>query len=202
MFAGHYGPAFALRSRFPEVPLWRLFVAVQAVDILFFALVPLGIERMAIDPTRESLLAMRLEYMPWSHSLAAALIYGGLVAAIGRSRSSVALGIAVASHWFLDLPMHTGDLPLLGGDGARVGIGLWNWPVLALLFEIGLLGACFAAYWRVERRAAWLCALLVGVQVMNSLVVPLPSSPLALSALSQSSYLAFAVLAWWAERRR
>ena len=36
MLAGHYGPALAMKARFPRVPLWSLFVAVQAVDIAFF----------------------------------------------------------------------------------------------------------------------------------------------------------------------
>ena len=47
MFAGHYAPAFALRARFPDVPLWGLFVAVQTVDVLLFTLVPLGLARWA-----------------------------------------------------------------------------------------------------------------------------------------------------------
>jgi hypothetical protein len=202
MFAGHYAPAFALKSRFREVPLWQLFVAVQAVDILFFVLVPLGIERAHVDPTRAGLLALQLDYMPWSHSLLAALVYAGIVAGIGRSRASVALGLAILSHWLCDLPMHTPDLPLAAGDGLRVGLGLWTYPLLAFGFEASLIVACFALYWRVERRAAWLCALLVVVQAVNALVLPLPQSSLALAALSEGSYVAFAAVAWWAERAR
>lgn len=203
MFAGHYAPAFALRAR-GGVPLWQLFVAVQAVDILFFVLVPLGIERAHVDPTQPGLLALRLEYMPWSHSLVAALVCAAIAAVgavmFGRGGAVLPLGLAVASHWFADLPMHTPDLPIAAGDGLRVGLGLWSMPTVALVFEVAFLLAGFAVYWRKHRRAAWLVGLLAVTQVLNSLVIPLPTSTLALAAMSQASYLGFAVAAWWAER--
>ena len=52
------------------------------VDVLFFALVPLGIERMDLDPTQPGLLVLVLKYMPFSHSLAAAALYAALVLAM------------------------------------------------------------------------------------------------------------------------
>ena len=71
MMTGHYAPAYALKSRFPETPLWQLFLGVQALDVMFFVLVPLGIERVVLDPTARMPLAMDLQFMPYSHSLVA-----------------------------------------------------------------------------------------------------------------------------------
>ena len=128
MFVGHYAPALALRARYPEAPLWALFLAVQAVDVAFFVLVPLGVEHMALDPSQPGFLALRLTYLPWSHSLALTLAYGVLVAlafrARGHARLGVALALAVCSHWVCDLLVHTPDLPLAPG-APSVGFGLW-----------------------------------------------------------------------------
>ena len=50
MFIGHYGVAFALKKYAPKTSLGILFVAAQLVDIVFFILVPLGIENLRIIP--------------------------------------------------------------------------------------------------------------------------------------------------------
>ena len=110
MMTGHYAPAYALKSRFPETPLWQLFLGVQALDVMFFVLVPLGIERVVLDPTARMPLAMDLQFMPYSHSLVAALAYGGLVWAIARARgyptAGLALAAAIVSHWLCDVLVH------------------------------------------------------------------------------------------------
>lgn len=198
MFMGHYAPALALKGRFPDIPAWHLFLAVQAVDVLFFALVPIGVEHLSIDSSQPGSLALVLGYMPFSHSLVATLLWALVPVLALRSREGIALGLAVASHWFLDLPMHVHDLPILTGEGLRVGFGLWRHPIAAWAFEIGLL---VAAAWPLARRWQAVCALLVVVQTLQTLVVPLPTSVPALAAMSEASYLAFAALAWWVERQ-
>jgi hypothetical protein len=199
MFAGHYAPAYAIKSVAPEIPLWQLFLAVQAVDVLFFTFVPLGVEQLTIDPSRPGMLAMVLPYMPYSHSLAATLAYGVIIALLGRSRQSVWLGVAVASHWFLDFPMHVQDLPVAAGDGLRLGLGLWAWPFTAFLFEIGVLLAGYWLFWREAQRGRLLLGILVASQVVTSLLAPVPSSAGMLALVSLASYLGFTVLAWYTE---
>jgi hypothetical protein len=54
------------------------------------------------------------------------------------------------SHWFLDLPVHRPDLTLAGFD-SKLGLGLWNYPLIAQLVEMGLL---LGSYLLVVRRAA------------------------------------------------
>lgn len=199
MFAGHYAPALALHRRFPDVPLWQLFVAVQGVDVLFWGLAATGVERMHVDPAAAGNLGLILEYMPWSHSLAAAAGWAAVTAVATRSRAGLVLAVGVASHWFCDLPVHLGDLPLAAGDGVRVGFGLWSQPVVAWALEVGLVGLAAIG---ASRPVLALAALLIVVQTLQAFVVPLPGTVGALALTCEASYLGFAVLAWAAARRQ
>jgi hypothetical protein len=205
MFTGHYAPALALHRRFPEVALWKLFLGVQAVDVLFWALAVPGVERMHIDPSQAGPLALVLEYMPISHSLAATLGWAGLVGlsirlvrGAGRGREALAVGLAVGSHWFCDLPMHLGDLPIATSDGPKTGFGLWAHPVAAWAFECGLLALSAIG---VRRRVQVLVGALLVIQTVQTFLVPLPTSVLAVAAMSEASYLGFAAAAWWIFRQ-
>ena len=193
MFTGHYAPAFALNRRFPEVALWKLFLGVQAVDILFWGLAVAGVERMHIDPTQKGPLVLVLEFMPFSHSLVAALGWAALCALALRSREGLVLAVAVASHWLCDLPMHLGDLPIASGDGLRVGFDLWSHPVAAWAFECGLV---ILSVLGAQKRLWKLAGILVAVQTLQSFLVPLPTSLPQVAAMSEASYLGFALLAW------
>ena len=80
MFAGHYAPSFAF-ARPARVPLWVLFLAAQFVDILWAALVLAGVERVRLVPGFTASSPLALEYMPYSHSLTAALAWALLLGA-------------------------------------------------------------------------------------------------------------------------
>ena len=76
----------------------------------------------------------------------------------------VLLALAAASHWLLDLLVHRPDLPLWG-NSFRVGLALWNHPVIAFLLELALLLACAAilvvAYaWTRQLALFWIIAAL------------------------------------------
>jgi hypothetical protein len=61
------------------------------------------------------------------------------------------LGVCVFSHWLLDVPMHTPDLPLgFGADSPRIGLGLWNHPLVSICVEL----AVFLAGWLIYVRAS------------------------------------------------
>ena len=45
MFVGHYSASFAIKAAKPKIPLWTLFLAVQAVDIGWGTLMLLGVEK-------------------------------------------------------------------------------------------------------------------------------------------------------------
>src|SRR5437899_5173687 len=118
MFIGHYGVSFAAKRFTPRTSLGWLFLAVQLLDVLFAIFVLAGIEKLRIVPGFTEYNAYDLYYMPYSHSLIGALGWsaaaGVLVLALGGQRSSLWVAAAVFSHFLLDVPMHTPDMPILG----------------------------------------------------------------------------------------
>ena len=129
--------------------------AAQFVDVLWALFVLVGIEQLRIDPSLPS-NPLDLYDMPWTHSLVGALFWArrrlrrcARRLALER-RSRRRWRVTVASHWLLDLLVHRPDLPLWPGS-AKLGLGIWNYPVPALLLELGA-----AARLRVDPRAgAW-----------------------------------------------
>ena len=75
MFVGHYGPSFAIKAFRPAIPLWLLFMAVQLVDVVWAVLVLLGIEKVRIVPGITASNPLDLYYMPYTHSLVAAILW-------------------------------------------------------------------------------------------------------------------------------
>src|SRR5439155_1492753 len=73
MFVGHYGISFAAKKAEPRVPLWVLFIAVQLLDVLWAPFVLVGIEKVRIVPGITASNPLDLYYMPYSHSLLAAI---------------------------------------------------------------------------------------------------------------------------------
>lgn len=157
MLVGHYSASFAIKSKTRDVPLWVLFVAVQLMDIFWTTLLLLGIEKARVEPYLPS-VPLDLYYMPYSHSLISVLIVCALVIFLYRKlapprglvKPALLVSLAVLSHWLLDIPVHRADLPLYD-DMAKIGLGLWNYPVWAFLFEIGLFFVCMSMYLRATR---------------------------------------------------
>jgi hypothetical protein len=151
MFVGHYGVSFAAKRVAPVIPLWALFIAVQLLDVFWAPFVLLGIEKVRIVPGITASNPLDLYYMPYTHSLLAALLWS--VAALlfcrlfvswGRvGRAALIVALAVFSHWILDLVVHRPDLPLYDNT-AKVGLGLWNVPTVAFALEAALL---FGGMW-------------------------------------------------------
>jgi hypothetical protein len=77
MFVGHYAASLALKSVEQSASLGMLFLAVQFVDILFFPLVLLGVERMNIIENYTASTHFELVFMPYTHSLLAAFLWAG-----------------------------------------------------------------------------------------------------------------------------
>jgi len=140
MFIGHYGLAFGIKKAAPEISLLTLFVAVEFVDILWPFLLLTGIEKVKISPGITEVVQFSFEYYPYTHSLLMGAFWALLAGIIYRSftkdlKSAVIVGLAVLSHWFLDLVVHIPDLPLTPFGTIKVGFGLWNSLALTLLLE-------------------------------------------------------------------
>jgi hypothetical protein len=209
MFVGHYGVSFAAARKAP-IPLWVLFIAVQFLDVLWAPFVLLGIEKARIAPGITASNPLDLYYMPYSHSLVAALLWSAaafLACRLAMPRSGVRgasiVGGAVFSHWVLDFVVHRPDMPIWD-DTAKVGLGLWNVPVLAMGLEAALLFGGMWLYFRTgaPRRVATAIfgVLALGIQLMVFFGPP-PTSDRAAAATALVAYVIFAAVAWWLDRR-
>jgi hypothetical protein len=215
MFIGHYGPSFAIKAIRPAIPLWLFFIAVQLVDIAWAILVFLGIEKVRIVPGITASNPLDLYYMPYTHSLVAAGLWA--MAAIVlckplrgvRNWSAAAwMGAAVFSHWVLDWLVHRPDLPLYD-DTMKVGLGIWNYPAIALALEALLLFGGMIMYLR--RTQAINAIGRLGPPVFGILMLaiqayiffgPPPASPGAAAITALVSYVVFAAVAHWLDRQR
>ncbi len=211
MFVGHYGVSFAAKKAEPGVPLWVLFIAVQLLDVLWAPFVLLGIEKVRIVPGITASNPLDLYYMPYTHSLLAAIGWSVVAFLAYRfavrprpapTRAAVIVGLAVFSHWVLDLLVHRPDLPLYDNT-AKVGLGLWNLPAVALGLEALLL---FGAMWLYLRHTARRAAMLVFGIVMLGIQAyvffgPPPASDKAAAATALIAYAVFAVVIRALERR-
>jgi len=211
MFVGHYGVSFAAKRVDRSIPLWVLFLAVQFLDVLWAPCILLGIEKVRITPGITATNPLDLYYMPYTHSLLAAMVWscvGGfvyqLVARPARRQSSALVGAAVFSHWILDFVVHRPDLPLYD-NSAKVGLGLWNIPALALGLEAALL---FGGLWLClrGRRAHLLGTLAFGIVMLAIQAYvffgPPPTSDRAAASTALIAYAVFAVVIWWLQDRR
>lgn len=206
MFVGHYGPSLGLRRASGGVPLWVLFLAVQLVDVLWAILIMAGVEKVRITPGFTASSPLDLYYMPYTHSLAAsaawAVIFGALAGLVWGRRGGVVVGLCVISHWILDLPVHVADLPLWG-DAHKVGLGLWDRPVIAFALEAGVLflGTAIYAQHAQNKLVVWFfAAVMLAIQTTN-FVMPPPAEPAPFAMMALSSYVAFAAAAWFVEKR-
>ncbi len=203
MFVGHYGVSFAAKKLEPELPLWLLFIAVQLLDVLWAPFVLLGIEKVRIVPGFTATNPLDLYYMPYTHGLVAALGWSVVAAlayrflARGASRrAATIIGIAVFSHWVLDFLVHRPDLPLYDNT-AKVGLGLWNLPALALGLEAASLFGGMWLYLKLGpvRRTAFLVfgVIMLAIQVYVFFGPP-PSSANAAAATAIVAYALFAFI--------
>src|SRR5262249_25125194 len=80
MFVGHDGISFAAPRSGVRLPLWAFFVAVRWLDVVWWLLVLMGIEKLRITPGFTQANALDLYYMPFSHSLPGALALSAIFA--------------------------------------------------------------------------------------------------------------------------
>jgi len=120
------------------------------------------------------------------------------------------VGLAVFSHWILDLVVHVPDLPLWSDTSIKLGFGLWNYPVVTFTLEAVLL---LSALWLYLRSTSATTALgKYGMPVYVVLLILLnignifgpvgdpDKTNLAIFALA--AYFLFAGIAFWLDRKR
>ncbi|MGL4575129.1 MAG: hypothetical protein ACRCV9_10110 [Burkholderiaceae bacterium] len=216
MFVGHYSAAFAVKAVHKDAPLWVLFGAAQLVDIFWASFILTGVERVRIVPGFTAANPLDLYYMPYTHSLpaavlwslAAALLYVVIKRPQHRLAAGVAIAVTVASHWVLDWLVHVPDLPLWGNQ-FKVGLGLWNRLYIAIALELALLALGLWLYMRSTRArsragrfAMPVFTLAMCVVWIDSLFAPPPSSVMVLGVSALAAYVLFAAIAGWLARFR
>ena len=215
MFVGHYGPSFAAKALRPAIPLWVLFVAVQLVDVGWAVLVLLGVEKVRIVPAITASNPFDLYYMPYTHSLVAAIVWSVAAGVLARALPGIKtwpaasmVGVAVFSHWVLDLLVHRPDLPLYD-DTMKVGLGFWDYRALALSLEAALLFGGMILYLRATRPINALGRLgppafgivMLAIQAYVFFGPP-PASSAAFAVTALAFYAVFALVAQALDRQR
>jgi len=149
MFVGHYSVAFAAKRDRNQIPLWVLFIAVQFLDYIWATLVLLGIEKLRVIKGFTAGSMLDSYFHPYSHSLLTAFAWSALAAFVYKplcswlcyaypKSAALIVGVAVFSHWILDLIAHPRDLAIYDNTW-KVGFGLWNYRDPEFALEIALL---------------------------------------------------------------
>jgi hypothetical protein len=217
MFVGHYSVAFAARSEKNKIPLWILFIAVQFLDYIWATLVLLGIEKLRVIKGFTAGSMLDSYFHPYSHSLIASIIWSGVAALLYKplcgwlgyaysKSAALIVGLAVFSHWILDLIAHPRDLAIYDNTW-KVGFGLWNYRDPEFALEIALLGFGIMLYLARNvtpaiRKTAVIAfgIALVVIQIGDTYV---PRTPLTDKATAMGVwifYTLFVVMAFFLEK--
>lgn len=216
MLVGHYSTALLAKTVDTRLPLGVLFVACQLVDIVWAVLLMIRVETVTLTPGFTATNPLDLTYMPYTHSLTAALAWGLMAILLwtvlrswrGYLGSALIVGAVVAGHWLCDYLVHVPDLPLYG-DQHKVGMGLWEYRYPALALEGVMLFGALALYYRATKplsRAGTygpllLALLMFGGQV-GSLFGPLPQTTIALGVTGLVAFVSLAIAAQWIDCKR
>ncbi len=201
MFIGHFGTALAAKPAVKQVSLGTLFLASQFLDLLWPTLLLLVLETVKIVSGATKLTPLEFTHYPISHSLLAvagwSVLFGAIYFAIRRSiLPAVVCGSLVASHWLLDALTHQPDLPLSPGGSARVGLGLWNYPTLAISLELLIFASGLFLYLRSTKSSGkvgsiglWSLVAFLAVVYGSNIFGPPPPSVNAIAWTCQAQWL-------------
>ena len=213
MFIGHLALGFAAKRITPRVSLAMLLLASQWADSIWPLFVMLGVEQVRVDPGNTAFTPFDFVSYPYSHSLAALVIWGFLVGGAyrgiaGGRRSVAVLSALVISHWVLDFVTHRPDMPLYPGS-AKYGMGLWNSVPLTLLVEFGMFAVGLFLYERATRArdavGRWGLLALVGTVVLVYVASALGGPPPSSEVIGIAGLIGAVVMttwAWWVDRHR
>lgn len=146
MGVGHLAVALVLKRAEPRINLGLLFFASLLLDFLLGIFYWLGLEQASIPAHYENAHSVVFSF-PYSHGLLASLLWSALVFLLARylwkkedgTRIGIIFGLAVFSHFILDFIVHVPDLPVLGRNSYKLGLGLWDQMSIALTLEMLLV---------------------------------------------------------------
>ena len=213
MFIGHFGVGFAAKPVAKSTSLGTLFFAGQFIDLLWPTFLFLGWESVKIVPGATALTPLVFSHYPISHSLLAvtlwSILFGSLYFIIRRRILAAIICIAlVSSHWFLDALTHQPDLPIYPNGTIKIGLGLWNYPVAAVLVELVIfLGGLFFYLKSTKPKdkigtvSLWLLITFLIVVYFGNVFGPPPPSVKAIAWTSQAQWL-IVIWGYWVDNHR
>jgi membrane-bound metal-dependent hydrolase YbcI (DUF457 family) len=213
MFIGHFGLAMAGKKIDRKPSLAALFLAAQWLDLIWPLFLLLGWEHIKIDGGNNPLLDIRFTSYPYSHSLIFAILWSFLIASIyyfvkRDSSGSFLMGFLVFSHWLLDFFTHIPDLPITPWSDYKVGLGLWNHPLMTVILEGLIFIGGIMLYVKSTRARAlpgyisfWSLMLLLVFFYVSSFYGAPPDSEKSMGYFGLTQWL---IIAWayWIDRTR
>jgi len=126
------------------------------------------------------------------------------------TRGAIVVGLCVLSHWFLDLIVHTADLPLTPFGDYKVGFGLWNHVAITLIIEFTIFLAgtyIYATLTKAKNKIGkwmlWLLVILLLLVQLANTFGPAPSNSIMTLFISFVTMMGIVLaLAYWVDRNR
>lgn len=219
MGIGHLGVGLALKKVDTSINLGLLFFAALFFDFLLGLFVLIGLEQAHIPDNYEDLHYLYYTF-PYSHGLAATLVWSVIIFLgvkflwlKGKANSTMVAIIFFAtafSHFVLDWLVHIPEMPIVGQNSPKVGLGLWDHLGLALVVEGLLVMGGLVLYLQSTSGNGFvakygmitLLGLLLGVQVMGQLFAPAPADITGVAVTWLVQPLILAGLAFWLDKKR
>lgn len=152
----HIGAGFAAKKIAKDIPVGYLILATEAVEITYFGLLAAGIETMPSDTSAG--------FAGYSHSLASGVvvaIFGALITYLitKSKRKTLIISLLIFSHTLLDLIaspqfgfyVQGAWITLFPFSDIRLGLGLYNNTIVAVVLEIIMLVGGIFIYTRTKR---------------------------------------------------
>lgn len=219
MFIGHYAAAFALKGKEKSTSLGMLFFATQFVDILFFPFVLAGIENLKFVKDFTEVNNFNMDFYPFTHGLLGSVLWALLFFFLyfyvftknksNKKSIAIVMALAVLSHWFADLIVHTPDLPIVHGE-PKYGFGLWHNKLLAFILEAILLILGLLYYLKktkaISKAGKYASSIfvifLITISYLNLYVLPVNDEIVSLTASVLFAYFLFAGIAYYIDKKR
>jgi len=207
MFVGHLAVALAAKRAVPKAPLGWLMAAATALDLVWPLFLLAGIEHVRMRAGATAFTPLVFDSYPWSHGLVMAVLWGILLAALGRWRGfspRICLWLVglVVSHWVLDFLTHAPDMPLWPGRSPRLGLDLWNSIPGTFALEGAMWGVGIALYLCGRRATRWIGPLafwsFVAISTVMWVTGPWSPPPPNQQFLAWFALIGWIVLPWTA----
>jgi hypothetical protein len=214
MLLGHVAAGLAGKKFASRVSLGTLVLAGTLSDLVFTVLVIAGVEHLRIVPGITAVNPFDMYDYPFSHGLLAnivmAVLFAGIYFLIKKDRrSSIVLGLVVLSHWVLDVISHCPDMALIGSDGPKVGLGLWNSFAGSVAVELVLILVGLILYLRATKPRRALSYLPLSLFILYSafmftgwLLGTIPENLIVVYISSGIMMIIYLALAYWTDYLR